>query len=389
MSDMSANESGEQVGASGGRPPATQVEASAPRWPVAERKHRFPFRAVGLLLATCAAVLAPVVAWMPSVVVTGTDSQQQVYTLRLTPGDIDGAFLGTFGWSALTVFGLLMLPLVWSRRRSLITLLGLLGYVAFAIGLAISGTSLDAHTILPGTTLALNANLNPSTLNVTSTPRFLTPDWLLGFIAVLTLLAALVIGADVALSRTARRGTPTTTEAQPHGQLRAAAKSLLTLAIALWAAGTFLFPWATLNCSATPLLIGHCTGITYSSAASYGILANTTAFDPLAGLHAIEILLGGGAALLLAALWWGRASLAFAYWVTLWLLAANGFTILGISGVYAAVTNPAAFALPTGTWTSATGVATTIIALFVGWVGAVYVWFATVRRGPRRKRTQA
>ena len=383
MSDMSDAENASESG----HVPVTHVEESAPRWPVAERKRRFPFRVVGLILATIAAVLAPIAAWMPSVVVTGTDSQQQVYTLRLTPGDLDGVFLGTFGWSALTVFGLLMLPLVWSRRQPLLIWLGIAGYWIFAWCLGIF-PSLASSEIRRGDVLTLNANLNPSTLQVTGEPQFLAPAWLLNGVAFAAFLAALSLIGGLIVSRT-KRGQAPAADAQPHGQLRAAAKSVLTLAIALWAAGTFLFPWATVNCSATPLLIGHCTGITYSSAASYGILANTTAFDPLAGLYAIGILLGGGAALLLAALWWGRASLAFAFWVTLWLLAANGFTILGIAGVYAAVTNPAAFALPAGTWTSATGVATTIIALFAGWVGAVYVWFATVRRGPRRKRTPA
>ncbi len=150
----------------------------------------------------------------------------------------------------------------------------------------------------------------------------------------------------------------------------------LTLGLLIWAVGIFLFPWATVNCTATPLILGTCTGAPFSSALRIGLSNagnNAGAFDPLVSLYAVGLLLGIGAVLIFLASWSARITGGFYTWVALWLVAATGFALLGVAGVGLLVSHPVAYGLPAGTWRGDDGIAASFLGVLIGWGALLYL----------------
>jgi hypothetical protein len=146
----------------------------------------------------------------------------------------------------------------------------------------------------------------------------------------------------------------------------------LTFALAVWAAGIFLFPWATTNCGSVPLIAGTCTGLPFTSALRLGINGHAQAFDPLVSLHAVGLLLGIGAALIFLTAWLGRITRSFYVWVALWLLAATFIAFVANAGVGLLVAHPAAQGL-SGRWNGDNGIIVTFLGLLIGWGALLYL----------------
>src|SRR5690348_6471326 len=93
------------------------------------------------VLATAGAVLFAVGAWMPWFAVTGhatVNGLAQEFRYEFAPGAVDGP-LGFFGWSFLTVAGILILPFLWSRSRPILQLIGSLAFFAWTSSMLLVG----------------------------------------------------------------------------------------------------------------------------------------------------------------------------------------------------------------------------------------------------------
>jgi hypothetical protein len=147
----------------------------------------------------------------------------------------------------------------------------------------------------------------------------------------------------------------------------------LTLGLIIWAVGIFLFPWATVNCTAHPLIVGSCTGVPFASALQIGLRGHTETIDPLMARYAVELLLGIGAVLIFLASWSTRITRSFYIWVALWLLVAAVFAVLGSSGVGILVAHPASAGLQSGNWTGDNGLAASFLGLLIGLGALLYL----------------
>lgn len=349
----------------------------------AARQRRERLALIGRILATAGAVLLAVGAWIPWRVVSGytfVGDQRQDYTLTLSPGDVEGVF-GSFAWSALTVVVLLALPLVWWRSQSLITSAALR---LNALLVVVSGIAAQSGFSFGGY-VRLVPELNPRDLEILRYGPWLVGFWttLLGVVLLIS-SAILSIFARSGRSQEMRQGgsTPGARVTRPRAALPGA--SALTIGMALWAASTFVMPWASVNCNITPLFWGTCTGLSYTSVLRFGIADATTAVDPLVAHYAVGLLLGGGAAMLLAGLWWRARSVAFCGWATLWLALAAVFAWLADNGVGVVVEKHETLGLPAGTWTGENAVLVTLLGFILALVGLGYLWVDAVRNRERR-----
>lgn len=348
----------------------------------AQQRRGERLRLVARILTTLGALLFAVGAWMPWVVVstyTFVDGQRHNYTLALSPGDVEGLD-GSFGWSALTAVGLLLLPLLWSRWRSR----PWVSYFVFAFWAGMVGVSLPFELYF-GNDVVIVPELNPPILVITHYGQ-----WLLGFWVATVGTALIFVGVILILFPVVfRRPRDPIAQLPPaagrsdaaSGRLRVPlpGASALTIGVALWAVSTFVMPWASVDCSTTPLFFGTCTGLSYSSVLRIGIADATTAIDPLVGHYAVEVLLAGGAAMMLAGLWWRARSLAFCGWATLWLVVAAGFAWLADNGVGVVVERHEALGLQAGTWTGENAVLVSLLGFLLALVGLGYLWVDAVR----------
>lgn len=375
MSDASGSPATPGDGAGTGQ--ATKLEATSPLWPTSKRRG-FPAWGLGGALAALGALLYLVTAWTPWVEVTGTGADGQVRTYLLGPGDVANR-LGSFGWSALSIAGVLLLPLVLRRPRALLSLLGLLGYGLWTLLAILTEPSLLAGVRLGGT-VHLDPSFIAGSLTLTAEPHYSFAYDL--HLASLALAVAGVVLLCVGAFRARRAGGPEHL-ALPHVSLRLPGMGLLTGALVLWLIGVFVFPWATVGCGGLPLVSAQCVGLPFGAALRYG-LAGSTLVDPLLALYAAGLLLAGGAVLILIGIWWGRISGRLCAWIALWLAAATLLAALADAGVGTVVSAQGGDGLPTGAWSGDTGIAVTFIALVLGWIALIYLLVRVVRR-PRAR----
>ncbi|MGZ3584938.1 MAG: hypothetical protein ACXWP6_21015, partial [Ktedonobacterales bacterium] len=169
----------------------TSTEGSSP----AQHQRGERLMLVARILTTVGALLFAVGVWMPWVVVTGyavVSDQRQNYTLALSPGDVEGIF-GSFAWSALTVVGVLLLPLVWWRSQAWVSSLVFTAWLIL-VGVLVPPALSFSHdlTLVPG--------LHPRTLTITHNGQWLLGFWIafagvsLAFVGAILLIISNVFG---------------------------------------------------------------------------------------------------------------------------------------------------------------------------------------------------
>jgi hypothetical protein len=368
--------------------PVAALERTAPLWPGTERISRLwtPAR----LLASVAAIAFAIVAWTPWVTAIGAASanSQQTVEVSFAPGDIQVP-LGSFGWAALTVVGVLLLPLIWLRARRIAGVLGVAAYAIWALAAAVFAFFPMAG-LTKGQTLMLDSNLTLAnggslplrSLFLTEAPRY-QPGYYIGAASLaLAIVAAVLLAVGLAQSWRAMAVAERTAMRVRAGSA-IPGTGLLVGALLLWAAGTLVFPWATVDCNGLPLIASQCIGLPYTSALRFGISSGTMTFDPLASIYAVDIVLVSGAALLLIGVALRAITARFCLWATLWLAAAAFFALVGRAGVGYAIAHPDALGLKSGHWTGDTGLGATLLALVLGLGAVVYLWVGAIREGRR------
>ncbi len=377
---MSASDGsgGDGVGASSGRPAAqARLETTAPLWP-AETRRGVSLWALGCVLAAIGATGYLVTAWLPWVGVSGIGPQQQAYQPLLSPGDIASA-LGSVKWSAISVSGVLLLPLVLRRSRSPLALAGLLGFILWTALAVVVEPSLLAG-VRQGGTVTLDPNLSPRSLTITDAPRQLLAYDL--HLASLALCVAAVIILILGILQARRREGRFAPLHVPHVAGRLPGMGLLTAGLVIWGIGTLVFPWASVGCTGVPLVSGRCLGTPFGSSLGYGISAYASTFDGLLALYAAPALLAVGALEVLIGLWWGPISWRLCAWTSLWLLVATGLAALADAGVGVVVRGHGAPGLPAGPWAGDNGIFTTFLGLLLGWI-ALGLLVYRAARSPR------
>lgn len=332
-------------------------------------------------LASVAALVVAVSAWMPWISAVGTATvagQTHRAVLQLSPGDVRDV-AGAFVWSLLTVAGALICPLLWARRDRLVSLLAVIAYTVWV--LAVTGLATSRLGALFQPEIVLAPDLGIAGLDVTSQRQLLPGFFLACAGIVLSFIACLALFLSVARLRA---GSSASTSGQPlvTARSRLPAAGALTACALLEIVALLVLPWATVNCAGAPLIFGRCTGIPFSAALGAGIRSTTSAFDPLAAKYAALVLLVGSAVFILVAIWRRRLTRRLCVWISLWLLAAAGAAALADAGVSAVIANPTAQGLPAGSWTGDNGIACALLALLIGLAGTVYLWIAAFRTGP-------
>jgi hypothetical protein len=329
------------------------------------------------LLATLGALLVAFAAWIPwvSVSVFDVTSGMDLRTrYQLDPGDLATDFYGGLVWALLTVFGLLLVPFLWRRPRTrLRAAIATVLYAAWVIVLLIVG-GMASSAILQPNTVSLVPELRPSTIGI-SQQHLLLGYWLGGASLIVSFLAALGLLLGLRRPLLDTRPYPATVHRRP------AIGALVFGALLFWL-GTLVLPWSTVNCTATPLFFGQCTGLPFDGVLADAIRTDVSGLDPLAALYGVNVLLSGGALLVLLAIFFGARSRYFAFWTTVWLLIATGFVALASVGVRLVASVPADFGLPHGVWNGDMGIFVTLLALALGWLGVGALWLGPQRRAP-------
>jgi hypothetical protein len=329
---------------------------------------------ISCALASLGALLLCLSIWMPWITATGASSTningQKVYVYLLDPADVAGS-LGLFGVSFLSIAGILLLPFLWQHRSRVVNLLAIAGYWIWGILLTVL-VSANSQEFQKGSVVSLVPDLSPSRILLTAAPEVNFGYWLhfaaLGCVTIAAVLLSITLLPGAAWARLRAGKT-----ARRMGTLsRIPGMGSLTLGLVIWAVGTFLFPWATENCTATPLFLGTCTGLPFTSSLEIGLKGRTAIFDPLVSLYAVGLLLGIGAALIFLTSWSSRIAASFYVWVALWLLTATFFVVLGDAGVGALVAHPASEGLPPN-WSGSNGFVTSLLGLLIGWGALFYL----------------
>ena len=327
------------------------------------------------LMATAAALVVAFSTWMPWVSAVGTVTlagHTRRVALQLSPGDVYDV-AGTFMWSALTVMGAMICPLLWTHRGRLVSMLAVVAYAVWVV--ACTSFATIRFEALFRTEVILASDLGIPGLDVSSQRQLLPGLFLACAGILLSLVSCFALFLDVARPRPGARREHAII---PVRSMLPAAGAL-TASLLLWIIATLVVPWATLDCAGAPLLFGHCTGIPFNAALGTGIRSTTEAFDPLAAKYAAPVLLTGSAALILVAIWRRRLTRRLCVWISLWLVVSAASAALADAGVSAVIANPAAQGLPGGTWSGDNGIACALLALLLGTAGVVYLWIAALR----------
>lgn len=366
------------------RPPSVEAPTASPA-------RREGLWYAGVSVATAAAIFYALVSWIPWALVTGEVSildqrgkpQFTTYSLRLTPGDTEGAF-GSLVIGAIAVLGLLIVPSLWLTRGrwSRVLAAGVLcGWVV-----ALVDTVPITYPLHTGG-IELTDNLKPHALNVVSSQN------LGGFgLAVASAIVLNVSGVFLLLVGivTARRGGHVQQIEQRRQRgvpLPRAGAGAFVLAVVMLLASVFAVGWAADDCTASPLLVGSCTGLTFNGVEYYGIQSHTDLFDPIASLHAIPLFILLGASLILLALWARRRiTPGLCLWITLWLAAATFFVIVAVAGVGDVTEHAADLGLQAGMWKGQTGAYLAGTSLVIGWLALVSLWYTALRPGRAESR---
>jgi hypothetical protein len=294
--------------------------------------------------------------------------------LKLSTGDVDG-YGGALGWSIVTVLGVLTIPLIWTRRAQsigIIAFLVLFAWLMFSFGYG----GLRASEFYANGSPTLVDDLRPHVLWVRGDPQRFLGSWL----SVGALLIALLAFGLILVIAPPRRGDTTSLPAPRLKRVPGA--GWLTLGLAVFLLGLLEMGWAAVNCTATPLIVGQCNGLSFSSVLHYGIATHTDSFDPAAALYAIPALLVGGAALALVGVWWWRRlTPGLCLWITLYLAVATFFFFVAYAGVGAIVEDATSLGLQAGHWTGQIGIVIAGAGLLIGWGAAVALWVRALRPG--------
>jgi hypothetical protein len=152
----------------------------------------------------------------------------------------------------------------------------------------------------------------------------------------------------------------------------------------VWAWGFFLLPWASLNCTQTPVLVAQCQGLPVASALQAGLLATRTIFDPAAAPYAISGLLLVGAALALGTVWRREITRTLCAWLSGWVVFALACALIAINGAQRVVHDAPSVGLPAGSWRGDMGVLLVFLGLLLVIIGLAPMWAIAVRSASRR-----
>ncbi|HET9110889.1 MAG TPA: hypothetical protein VFN78_08710 [Ktedonobacterales bacterium] len=385
-----------------------------PIWPTrapgegARRSRRYALFA--RLTATACALLFFYVSWAPlATAITSGDLRSgptgPLHRFGLTAAELGApplhALVGDvfFGlWSALTITGILLSPLLWQTSirwlRWVATALAACWLVVMTVIFAQT-----AYFILVGLPEQLRRGAGPyqATLvpygiqvaiyNITSAFGL----WL-ALLAVLLGIAAaaLAVMASVTYQRARAPIAPTVQgEIVTPGAARPA-RSLpgvgaMTGGLLLWAWGFFALPWATINCTQAPVLIGTCRGLQGTPVLWIGLDIVRMAFDPSAALYAITGLLLVGALMILLSVWRRDITRTLCAWASAWLAFTLACSVVAISGVQQVVSDAPSVNMPTGDWRGDTGVLVVFLALLLVGIGLIPLWAVAVRNAQRRE----
>lgn len=275
-----------------------------------------------------------------------------------------------FGFSLLSVLGLLLAPCLWASAGSA---LGRVARWAFALWVALAA--------LVAGLLAWTLFLDSSWLRfygVTATDR--TPSWGL-FLTVLALVALAV--AAVALLRERSPDAPETTAPDPWTRAAIAGAALLSLGALAWGVGFLALPWVSTGCTTAPLTLNHfafgsCAGLDAGDVLGYvpqpGLSSVAAALaNPVL---AVYVLLTSGTLVALGvvahAAWLRRLPVPLVQrWIAVWLAAASvvaAFAVSGVAVVMAARPNISS-AAASEVWHADMGLLFSLLGLILAWVG--------------------
>ena len=333
-------------------------------------------------------------SWLPWFVVTLRPANNPLggsyAPLPLDPGQLGAPPLdqifgvggGVFFWSLLSVLGLLLYPLLWRRGGGRFGWWALAAYILWLLcASAVAFYLIVASARFAGGGRAITLVGYGRQTPFLAVSSQLRSGCILAGIGLL--LAWMVPFLPLALAgRHGWRAWRAYLAAEPPIPTRGlhlAGRGTLVAGVALWLFSALEMPWVTLNCAAAPLLVGSCTGLSFSGAATVAVSEHPSPFDPLLALHAMNLLLCGGALLILAGVWRLTISRSFCGWATLWLLVATSFYAVTYVGVGLVRTQAAAHGLPVGAWTGSAGVFGGLLALALGWLGVALFWARVLR----------
>ncbi len=349
--------------------PQESVQAAAPtKTPVWGRR----LWLAGRVGATVGAVGFALASW--TFFVRVSDGAQ---ALNLNPGDVAVDYTGGFGWALISVLGLLLMPLVWLNTRRPIIDAAISALFIFG-GIAAFTMVMESpdHVFGRGASLVFVDGLAPHSIVLIQGPEALIGQTLAA-IAVLVVAAS---GLLMSVAVVTEWRSPQRISVTAVGRVPGA--GWLTLGLVVFLIGILEMGWAAVDCTATPLFVGQCNGLSFSSVLHYGIATHTDAFDPVAALYAIPTLLVGGAALALVGVWWWRRlTPGLCLWITLYLAIATFFFVVAYAGVGAIVAEASALGLQAGRWTGQIGIMIAGAGLVIGWGAAVVLWVRALRPG--------
>ncbi len=391
--------------------PAAGQSNLRPVWPIRRGQGAALARRYALfarLAATASALLFFYVSWAPLAnAITSGDLRNgptgPMYHFSLTAAELGApplhALLGDsfFNvWSALTVAGLLLSPLLWQTTTRWLQWLALALYACWLIIIAIIFIGVaqlifgEIPTLAKSGVAPYTVTLYPYAQRVAIYNIAPAYGLWLALLAGLLGLAALAL-AITAITTRRRAIAPVTPTIQGEIVTPGATttRSLpgvgaITGGLLLWAWGFYALPWATVNCAQAPLLIGTCQGLPVTSALQIGLSSMRGYFDPSAANFAMTGLLLVGALAILVAIWRRDITRTLCAWASAWLAYALACAIVGIVGVQQIVSDAPAVGLPTGDWRGDQGVLIVFLALLLVGIGLIPLWAVAVRRAQRR-----
>ena len=360
-----------------------------------ERLGRVTLR-VAAVLGFLGCALFAAASWLPWFVVTlrpANDPLAASYApLLLDPGQLGAPPLdqifgvggAVFVWSLISVLGLLLYPLLWRRGGGRFGWWALAAYVLWLL----CASALSFYLIVASARFAGGGRSITIAGFYGQTPYLAVSSHLRQgcFLAWAGLLLAWMV-VFLPLAVAGRHGWRAwraylTDERVTVEGLHLAGRGLLVAGVALWLFATLEMPWVTLNCSAAPLLVGSCAGLSLSGVATAALTQHPTPFDPLLALHAMNLLLCGGALLILLGVWRLGISRVFCGWATLWLLGAAGAYVVGYLGVGLVRTEMGRKGLIAGAWTGSAGIPAGLLALALSLLGLALFWARVLRPRP-------
>ncbi|MGH2516145.1 MAG: hypothetical protein ACRDHP_10870, partial [Ktedonobacterales bacterium] len=325
-------------------------------------------------LALIGAALVAAAVWLPWATGTQTitvNGLPQTAALQISAGDVSGV-LSLAPWSLVTIAGVLICVLLSIRGPRIVRLLLRICYLLWALA-ALAIITPTLLTLLTANPVEIRPDQGLPRLTVSHAFHL---AMLLTYVGLVLALVASVFGLlDWRRSRETAGAAPVRSSATG----KVPASGALTLSAVLFLIGIFVMPWATVNCTQTPLFIGQCTGVNFTEATNAGILAYANVFDALASRYAIPALLAGGALLLLLGVWRRGLFSSGGLWLVVWLLGATCFAVLGDLGAGALIANPSAYGLAAGKWSGDSGIVVAFLGLLIGWGAALYLGIVSLR----------